>query len=126
MRSHLRRDGRMLVERLGPVRFRFALHAQDGALRWRVNGVKLFAVLPLPASQFDGVYCREGEAEWRYTFAVEAALRLRGRLIRYEGWLEHAESSSPRRRSGHHGEPGRASGRERMCQCCMASGVDGS
>src|SRR3546814_5216356 len=74
MRSHLRRDGRMLVERLGPVRFRFALHAQDGELWWRVNGVKLFGVLPLPASQFDGVYCREGEAEGRYTFEVEAAL----------------------------------------------------
>src|SRR3546814_283800 len=93
MRSHLRRDGRMLVERLGPVRFRFALHAQDGELWWRVNGVKLFGVPPLPASQFDGVYCREGEAEGRYTFEVEAALPLCGRLIRYEGWLEHAESS---------------------------------
>src|SRR3546814_1462424 len=93
MRSRLRRDGRMLVERLGPVRFRFALHAQDGELWWRVNGVKLFGVLPLPASLFDGVYCREGEAEGRYTFEVEAALPLCGRLIRYEGWLEHAESS---------------------------------
>src|SRR3546814_5568816 len=93
MRSRLRRDGRMLVERLGPVRFRFALHAQDGELWWRVNGVKLFGVLPLPAPLFDGVYCREGEAEGRYTFEVEAALPLCGRLIRYAGWLEHAESS---------------------------------
>src|SRR3546814_14456127 len=61
MRSRLRRDGRMLVERLGPVRFRFALHVQDGELWWRVNGVKLFGVLPLPAALFDGVYCREGD-----------------------------------------------------------------
>src|SRR5690606_6017254 len=29
MRSRLRRDGRLLVERLGPLRFRFALHVQD-------------------------------------------------------------------------------------------------
>lgn len=93
MRSRLRRDGRMLVERLGPVRFRFALHAQDGELWWRVNGVKLLGVLPLPATLFDGVYCREGEAEGRYTFEVEAALPLCGRLIRYEGWLEPAEAA---------------------------------
>src|SRR3546814_21092370 len=93
-----RRDGRMLVERLGPVRFRFDLHAQDGELWWRVNGVKLFGVLPLPASQFDGVYCREGEAEGRYTFEVEAALPLCGSMIRYEGGLEHAEYSGTEER----------------------------
>lgn len=88
MRSRLRRDGRVLVERLGPLRFRFALHANNGSIWWRVVGVKLFGVLPLPASWFDDVYCREGEHEGRYTFEVEAALPLCGRLIRYEGWLE--------------------------------------
>src|SRR3546814_8044074 len=84
----------MLVERLGPVRFRFALHAQDGELWSRVNGVKLFGVLPLPAPLFDGVYCREGEAEGRYTFEVEAALPLCGRLIRYRSEEHTSELQS--------------------------------
>ena len=91
MRSRLRVDGRHLFEQMGPVRFRFALHAHDGSLWWRVGGVKLLGVLPLPASWFDRVYCREGEAEGRYTFEVEASLPLCGRLIRYEGWLEPAD-----------------------------------
>lgn len=91
MRTRLHRDGRHLVERMGAVRFRFALHAHDGSLWWRVGGVKVLGVLPLPASWFDGVYCREGEVEGRYTFEVEAALPLCGRLIRYQGWLERDE-----------------------------------
>lgn len=88
MQSRLHREGRMLVERLGPLRFRFALHVQDDALWWRVGGVRLLGVLPLPATLFDHVYCREGEHAGRYTFQVEAALPLCGRLIHYEGWLE--------------------------------------
>ena len=91
MHSRLHRRGRMLVERLGPLRFRFALHVQDDALWWRVGGVRLLGVLPLPAGLFDGVYCREGEHAGRYTFEVEATLPLCGRLIHYEGWLEPAE-----------------------------------
>jgi hypothetical protein len=93
MQSRLHREGRMLVERLGPLRFRFALHVQDDALWWRVGGVRLLGVLPLPASLFDRVYCREGEHQGRYTFQVEAALPLCGRLIQYEGWLEPVESA---------------------------------
>lgn len=90
MHSRLRGDGRLLSERLGPVRFRFSLHAFDQALHWRVAAARLLGVLPLPASWFDGVRCREGEEGGRYTFQVEAALPLIGELIRYEGWLEPA------------------------------------
>jgi uncharacterized protein DUF4166 len=95
MRSRLHRDGRMLVERLGLLRFRFALHVQDDALWWRVGGVRLLGVLPLPAAMFDRVYCREAEHGGRYTFQVEAALPLCGRLIQYEGWLEPADTDQP-------------------------------
>lgn len=91
MQSRLRGDGRLLSERLGPLRFRFALHAYDEALHWRVAAARLLGVLPLPASWFEGVRCREGEHEGRYTFRVEAALPLVGDLIRYEGWLEPVE-----------------------------------
>ena len=83
------RDG-LLRERLGPVQFRFALHASEGAIWWTVAGARLFGVLPLPASMFDGVRCREYEQDERYRFEVDATLPLAGRIIRYAGWLEPA------------------------------------
>lgn len=90
MRSQLRRDGTLLAERLGPLQFRFALHVHDGAIWWHAERVRLLGMLPLPASWFERVRCREAEREGRYTFEVEAALPLLGPLIRYEGWLEPA------------------------------------
>lgn len=83
------REG-LMRERLGPIQFRFALHANDGAIWWTVAGARLFGLLPVPASMFDGVRCREYEQEERYRFEVEAALPLAGRVIRYSGWLEPA------------------------------------
>ena len=83
------RDG-LLRERLGPVQFRFALHANDGAIWWTVASARLCGVLPLPAALFDGVRCREHEQDGRYRFEVDAALPGVGRVIRYSGWLEPA------------------------------------
>jgi hypothetical protein len=83
------RDG-LLRERLGPVQLRFALHANDGAIWWTVAGARLLGVLPLPATLFDGVRCREYEDDERYRFEVEAALPLVGRVVRYAGWLSPA------------------------------------
>ena len=88
MRSRLYHRGGLLRESLGPVQFRHALLANGGAIWWRVAGVRLFGLLPLPASWFAGVLCREREHEGRYEFLVEAAMPLIGRIIRYEGWLE--------------------------------------
>jgi len=90
MVSRLTCRGGLLRERMGPVEFRFALHANDGALWWTVRRVRLFGLLPLPASLFDGVRCRERERGGRYEFLVEATLPLAGQVIRYEGWLAPA------------------------------------
>ncbi|TWI02868.1 uncharacterized protein DUF4166 [Luteimonas cucumeris] len=90
MQSRLQVRDKLLHERLGLLQFRFALHVHDGALWWQTAGVRLFGLLPLPASWFAEVRCREREHEGRYEFMVEAALPLAGRLIRYEGWLEPA------------------------------------
>ncbi len=90
MRSSLRaRDG-LLCERLGPLEFAFVLSANDGAIHWRTQRVRLLGLLPLPAGWFSGVRCREREHAGRYEFLVEAALPLAGPLIRHEGWLERA------------------------------------
>ena len=80
------RDGH-LFERLGALRFRFALEAVDGEILWRAERAWAFGILPLPARWFAGVHCREREYEGRYEFLVDVSMPLLGRLIRYEGWL---------------------------------------
>ena len=80
----------LLVERLGPVQFRFLLHTADGAIYWNLAGVRLLGLLPLPRALFGRVQCREREHGGRYEFRVEAELPLLGPLVRYEGWLEPA------------------------------------
>lgn len=90
MQSRLRFKGGQLRERLGPLQFRYRLHAGEGAIWWQVVGVRLFGLLPLPAGWFAGVRCRECEHEGRYEFLVDADLPLVGRIIRYQGWLAPA------------------------------------
>ncbi|WP_240906183.1 DUF4166 domain-containing protein [Thermomonas sp. HDW16] len=90
MQSRLRFKGGLLRERIGPLQFRHALLANAGVIWWRVEGVRLFGVLPLPTAWFKGVRCRESEQDGRYEFVVEAELLLVGRIIRYEGWLAPA------------------------------------
>lgn len=90
MTSTLRLHGGRLRERLGPVSLRIDLHANEGVIWWTVVGARLLGVVPLPASLFDGVRCREYEREGRYCFEVEAVLPMAGRVIRYAGWLEPA------------------------------------
>lgn len=88
MTSRLRCRKGVLVERLGPLQFRFALHTADGAIYWNAVGVRVFGIVPLPAALFAQVRCREREHAGRYEFLVEATLPLLGPLVRYEGWLE--------------------------------------
>lgn len=90
MASRLRCRKGLLVERLGPVQFRFLLHIADGAIYWNAVGVRLLGFVPLPAGLFARVQCREREHAGRYEFRVEATLPLLGLLVRYEGWLEPA------------------------------------
>ncbi|AKC86103.1 DUF4166 domain-containing protein [Pseudoxanthomonas suwonensis] len=87
MASRLKCRKGLLIERLGPVQFRFLLHTADGAIYWNVAGVRLLGLLPLPVALFGRVQCREREHAGRYEFRVEAALPLAGPVIRYEGWL---------------------------------------
>ena len=87
MQSRLAFKDGLLRERLGPLQFRYLLHAGEGAIWWQVVGVRVFGLLPLPAGWFEGVQCREREHEGRYEFLVDARLPLAGRIIRYEGWL---------------------------------------
>lgn len=91
--SRLRCRKGLLLERLGPLQFRFAVHAADGAIYWNVDGVRLLGLLPLPARLFRGTRCREWEQDGRYHFEVAAALPLAAPLVRYQGWLEPAPAA---------------------------------
>lgn len=88
MTSRLTAHDGQLGERLGPLQFRFAIEVREAAIHWRTIGVRLFGILPLPATWFADVHCREREHDGRYEFLVKASMPVIGRLIRYEGWLE--------------------------------------
>lgn len=86
MPSRLWRDGDLLCERLGPVRFGFRLRAAEGAIHWQVVQARVLG-LPLPAAWFAGVGARESADGARYCFDVWAAMPLAGPLVHYRGWL---------------------------------------
>ena len=89
MRSRLYVHRGALREWLGTVRFAFALRVDtDGAVSWRVSRVHVWGVLPLPPRWFDAVRCRESADGDRYTFEINAAMPVIGRVVRYEGWLQ--------------------------------------
>ncbi len=86
MRSHLSaRDGQ-LVERLGVVRFGFALLADDTGFIWRVQRVWILGI-PVPAACFRHVYARSFADERGYRFEVSASLPIVGFIVCYRGRL---------------------------------------
>ncbi|MBR0345821.1 MAG: DUF4166 domain-containing protein [Rudaea sp.] len=87
MRSRLRAHDGYLYERLGPVRFTFALAADDAAIHWRVARLSVCG-LPLPASWFAGVCAVESADGDRYRFDVRAALPGVGTIVHYRGSLD--------------------------------------
>ncbi|MCD9086171.1 DUF4166 domain-containing protein [Stenotrophomonas sp. SY1] len=87
MASRLWQRNGQLMERLGAMRFCFALDVVEGQILWRAQRVWAFGIVPLPARWFAQVHCRERERNGRYEFLVDVAMPVIGRLIRYEGWL---------------------------------------
>lgn len=87
MPSALQAHADGLLERLGPLRFVFALQVRDRMLHWRVRSVRVFGV-PLPPRWFAGVGAREFERGGRYRYDVFARLPRIGLLVRYRGDLD--------------------------------------
>lgn len=84
MRSRLHAHEGYLRERLGPVRFDFALETHEGAIRWRVARVRILG-LPLPAAWFAGVRAVESVQNGLYVFDVRADLPGIGLIVHYAG-----------------------------------------
>lgn len=87
MRSRLHAVDGLLVERLGLVDFRFRLDSVADDIVWVVVGVRLFGLLPLPATWFSQVRAREFAESDRYCFDVVAVLPVAGMLVHYRGGL---------------------------------------
>lgn len=80
----------LLHERLGPATLRYRMTVENGAIVWRVIGIRILGLLPLPARWFAGVEARESGDDGRYRFDVRARLPGIGLLVHYRGWLEPA------------------------------------
>jgi hypothetical protein len=86
MSTTLRRDGELLVEKLGPGVLKFRLSARGGGMTWKLEHITAFGIaLPLPWFRISAaIDSRNG----RYHFIVDSALRGVGRIVRYEGMLD--------------------------------------
>jgi hypothetical protein len=89
MRSELTRDanGLHLLERLGPVTLRFALHHDSSGIDWHLLRVTVLGV-PVPRAWFGQVLSRSSAHDGRYAFTIDTRLPWMGRLVAYRGWLE--------------------------------------
>jgi len=88
MVSTLKRDGELLVERVGPAVLKFRLVARNGALEWVLEHVAAFGIA-LPLKWFllaATIRARDG----RYHVVVDSELIGVGRIVRYEGLLDAA------------------------------------
>jgi hypothetical protein len=76
----------MVVERLGLARLAFRLRERDGGIEWSLAQISALGI-KLP-SRWVTVSAYSGARAGRYTFAIDAAFRGVGRIIRYEGELD--------------------------------------
>jgi NAD(P)-dependent dehydrogenase (short-subunit alcohol dehydrogenase family) len=87
--SRLSQRGNQLVERFGPLRFRFDLPGGPEGLRMVMRGWSAFGI-PLPLALAPRSEAREWAEGARFHFDVPIELPLVGRVVHYRGWLELA------------------------------------
>ena len=108
-KSEFSEEDGCVVERFGPLRFRFDLVNEGGGLRMVLRGWSLARLL-LPLAIAPRVSAREWEEAGLFRFDVSIALPLIGLVVHYQGWLDiedcrHQQScSAPRAELG--GPPG--------------------
>lgn len=87
MRSVMRAQGGLLVERFGPVSIAMRLVGTPDGLDMRPVGGWLVGI-PLPRFLLPSVVARETVANGRHVFEVDIGLPLIGRLVAYRGTLD--------------------------------------
>lgn len=84
-----------LVERFGPIRFKFDLPSNECGLEMRMRGWSVWRV-PLPLFLAPQSRAREWEEDGRFCFEVPIALPLVGRIVHYRGSLvPHSVACEP-------------------------------
>jgi hypothetical protein len=78
--------GGLLVERFGPLQFRFSLTPSADGLAWRLAEWRLLG-LRLPRWSLPAVICLEAADDERFRFDIDMAFPLIGPVIHYRGWL---------------------------------------
>ncbi|QNA82798.1 DUF4166 domain-containing protein [Sphingomonas sp. So64.6b] len=84
--SNLCEESGQLVERFGPLRFRFDLPSDEQGLTMLMRGWSVLR-LPLPLFLAPRTVAREWVEDGRFKFDVPIALPLIGPVIHYRGWL---------------------------------------
>lgn len=84
--SHLSQQGPQLVERFGPLRFRFDLPSDQDGLRMEMRGWSCLGV-PLPRALAPRSKAREWAEDGAFRFDVAIALPFIGSVVCYRGWL---------------------------------------
>lgn len=85
--STLSQSGEFLIERFGPMRFRFSLPVEHNGLAMKMQGWTFFGV-PLPRCLAPRSQAREWEEKGRFHFDVPISLPLIGLVVHYRGWLQ--------------------------------------
>jgi hypothetical protein len=88
MVSTLKREGELLVERLGPAALKFRLLVRDGTLEWVLEHVAVFGIT-LPLKWFRIAATIKARDD-HYHFVVDSKLIGVGLIVRYEGLLDAA------------------------------------
>lgn len=88
--STLHEQGGQLVERFGPLRFRFDLPSDEAGLEMHMRGWSFLGV-PLPLALAPRSRAREWQEGEHFRFDVPITLPLVGLLVHYSGWLEPVE-----------------------------------
>ncbi|MHA1538117.1 MAG: DUF4166 domain-containing protein [Alphaproteobacteria bacterium] len=87
-------DGRFVVEKIGPVAFRFALRADRAKLSMLLRGVRVFG-LPWPKFLWPRISAHETLAHGKFHFEVSSTLPLIGLIVAYRGNLTPKEGPLP-------------------------------
>lgn len=84
--SKLSEEDGSLIERFGPLRFKFDLPSNEHGLEMRMASWSAWH-LPLPLFLAPRSRAREWEEEGQFCFEVPIALPLLGTIVHYRGWL---------------------------------------
>lgn len=92
--SRLSERNGQLVERFGPLRFRFDLPSDDSGLAMELRGWDCLGI-PLPMALAPRSRAREWQEDGRFRLDVPIALPLVGLIVHYTGWLEPVRTGQP-------------------------------